>query len=156
MNFWKKKSFSISNLLIYLTFFDNSYWSCAILLNCWTDGGNCVPSFLGLPFGLISIPAASFRWFLLCLWKNSFIWSLLKPNFFAISFCVNPCCFNSNISFSYSFICPYFLDIKIPPMVIYFGSMSIVGVKVKMKNVWEQLPTGGCLCVIVVLVRKNM
>ena len=73
-------SFSISNLLIYLSLLESSYCNWVNLLNCWIDGGSSAPFFRGLPFGLFDIPADSFLWFLLYLWKNSFICSLLNPN----------------------------------------------------------------------------
>lgn len=62
--------FSISNRLIYLSLLASSYCNCDNLLNCCTLGGNLLPSFRGLPFGFIAIPAANFFWFLLYLALN--------------------------------------------------------------------------------------
>ena len=110
-------SFSISNLLIYLSLLDSSYCNCATLLNCWTDGGISFPSFRGHPGPFSPTPESFFRWFRLCRLKKSCIFSYGNPNFFAICRWLNPCPLSSKISFSYILMCRYSLGIKIPPMV---------------------------------------
>ena len=95
-------SFSISSRRIQLSFRASSYCNWVSLLNCCMDGGTFPLSFLGLPLGLISIPAAIFRCFLLYLLKKSCVCSFVSPYLSPISLTVIPCAFNSNISSSYS------------------------------------------------------
>ena len=111
-------SFSISNRLIYLSLLASSYCNWESLLSCWTDGGSVAPSFRGLPLGLIVIPAASFRWFLLYLVLKSRISLYVKPYFSPASRNVCPCSIYSINSFSKSLIYVYFLCITKPPMVV--------------------------------------
>ena len=114
-------SFSISNLLICLSLLTSSYCNCVNLLNCWMDGGGLVPSFRGLPLGMISIPAASLHWFLLYLVLKSCTCSLVKPNISAISLKLFPYSQSSIISLSYILICLYSLGINIPLMATIRG-----------------------------------
>ena len=79
----RSNSFSISNAFMRRSFIASSYLSCVTLLNCCTDGGSAVPSFRGLPLGLISIPYASLRWFLLYRVLKFLISLYVKPNFFS-------------------------------------------------------------------------
>ena len=110
-------SFSISNLLIYISFSDSSYRNCANLLNCWMEGGNSFPSFLGHPKCFGPAPESVFCRFRLCRLKKSCIFSYGNPNFSAICRWLNPCSLSLNIYFSYILMCLYSLGIKISPMV---------------------------------------
>ena len=111
-------SFPISNRFIYLSLIASSYCSWVSLLNCCTDGGNLAPSFRGLPFGFIAIPAASLRWFLLYLVLKSHISLYVKPNLSPVSRRVCPCSKYSINSFSKPLMCLYFCGITKPPMVV--------------------------------------
>ena len=83
-------SFSISKRLMYLSLLESSYCNCETLFICCTDGGNSVGSFLGLPFGLIGIPDASFCCFLLCLFVTLCTCSGLRFNFSLFLFVLIP------------------------------------------------------------------
>ena len=98
-------SFSISNRSMYLSLFAITYRICESLSSLCIDGGIPLSLLQGLPFALITTPAFIFLCFSLYRVMKLCTCFLVNPNFAPISFRVNPYAFNSNISFSYLFMC---------------------------------------------------